>query len=143
MQAEKLFDRVSEIIIEQFNSAQIPYGNTSKHCYPVKKEDVLAPPVIGGSERPFDECRALIAYIIFNHVPVQDVFRQTDALPTRKSVCDFIGRRNLDKPLKTGCRLVHNRPYRKAYVGSLMALATQGIDTWVGRSIRSECTPAE
>lgn len=137
--APRVFDEVSSIVIERFNAAEITYGRRSKHSYPVSREDVLGDPVCGGGPRPATECRSLIAYILANHIPLWDEFRQASRLPTYMALAGYLNCSVTapGKMIRTACRLMADPQYKRVYVGSLLRMATDQIETWnIGKPAR-------
>lgn len=136
---KQTFDKVSAIVIEAFNQQGLLYGRSSRHSYPVKWEDVFSEPVSGGSARPHDECRAILAYVLANHIPLFDPMRDALRLATNIYIAAYLNRaRNTcDNMIGTGCRLIKVEEYRNAYHRGLIECQKQGVELWnVGKAIR-------
>ena len=128
-----LYDKVSAIVISAFNEQGIPYGPRAKHSYPVKWEDVFSDPCGGGGQQAADECRAIMLYILANHIPVMDLMRCEQRLASNTYLFTYFKRSTRDwvnKRLGTACRLIVREEYKSAYNRALIACRASGIELW-------------
>lgn len=128
------FDMVADVVVRRFNEAGIAYGTSAIIGYPVRMDDVFMKPMRGGAAyMASNHCRCILAYILRYHIPIWDSLLMEYRLATMAQIGAYLGGRSHRMALNmaaSGCRYIHDERFRKVYSGTMLQLASDGVEVW-------------